>query len=77
MSNWIGLLLNWWQEEDKTDGTASRRGVWIVHKNGFVSGLVLEKAEDTGKCKVKLDTGQVYEVDEDDIENVCDIFLAL
>ena len=51
--------------------------MWIVHKNGFVSGLVLEKAEDTGKCKVKLDTGQVYEVDEDDIENVCDIFLAL
>ncbi|CAG7833673.1 unnamed protein product [Allacma fusca] len=57
------------KEEDKTDGTTSRRGVWIVHKNGFVSGHVLEKVEDTGKCKVKLDTGQIYEVDEDDIEN--------
>jgi len=46
--------------------------IWLTHKNGFTKGFLVEKMDEiTGRCKVKVaETGLVYEVGEDDIENV-------
>jgi hypothetical protein len=41
-----------------------------VHKSGFITARLIETLDDIGKCRLQLDTGQMYEACEDDVESV-------
>ena len=49
--------------------------MWLVHKAGFAAAQLLDAPEVTeGKVKVKVEhSGEVLEVDEEDIEKVCNL----
>lgn len=71
----INCKCNWdvFQENELNRNRASNSSdsVWVLHKNGFVNARLVKKADESGKCSVRLDTGQNFDISEDDIENVC------
>lgn len=57
------------------DSEAIGEPVWLVHKGGFAAAHLLKPESGTelgeGKCRVRVDqSGDVLEVDEEDIEKV-------
>lgn len=73
-------------ERESEKSWQSPDSVWLVHKGGFSAVRVVKPAGSpatdglaiplNGRCTVKLEGGEVIEVDEDDIEAVR-LFLAL
>lgn len=79
--HWIENIVDIRYEQDNEISSRSRPAnssdsVWILHKNGFVNGRVVKKVDESGKCAVRLDTGQNFDICEDDIENVRKIILV-
>lgn len=53
--------------------------VWLVHRGGFAAARKDSSiVPDTGKIRIRLEhTGDILDVDEDDIEKVCIYFSFL
>lgn len=60
-------------ETNRVRTSNSSDSVWVLHKSGFVNARRVKPTDDSGKCTVRLDTGQCYDVSDDDIENVCSL----
>lgn len=56
------------EEEGYNNGAGGN--VWLVHRSGFARARILESIDETGRVKVELDTGQMFVVSEDDVEQV-------
>lgn len=47
--------------------------VWLVHKTGFTSAMLLPAdggGSSDGTVKIKLDSGEILDVEEEDVEKV-------